>query len=103
MLKVASQRNGPPYWAVTAGPKSHSPAPTADPATSTPGPISSAQWRRSDAGGGINSPTCQGMMDLAVAVTSPAAGSIDSFVSGAIVQAITPAMALFRAGISSVL
>ena len=32
MLIVASHRNVPPNWAETAGPNSHSPAPTEEPA-----------------------------------------------------------------------
>src|SRR3954469_20621453 len=59
-MSVASQRNVPPYCAVTAGPKSHSPAPIAEPATTTPGPINLASCRHPNLGGGISSPTCHG-------------------------------------------
>ncbi len=70
----------PPYWAVTAGPKSHSPAPIAEPATRTPGPISSAECRQSNPGGGIRSPTCQGAIDPSGAATTSVAGEIDMVV-----------------------
>src|SRR5262245_792008 len=70
MLNVANQRNVPPYWAVTAGPKSHSPAPTAEPATKIPGPISSGLCRQPNRGGGGKSPTCQGASGPSRAVTT---------------------------------
>ncbi len=104
MLNVASQRNVPPYWAVTAGPKSHSPAPTAEPATRTPGPIrlgpvSPIELRRrdqvADLPGHDRPPPARRLLRWPVEL--PVLGI------GAIVQAITPAMALFRAGINSLL
>src|SRR5437868_5226217 len=76
MLSVASQRNVPPYCAVTAGPNSHSPAPTADPATTTPGPISSAAWRQPNVGGGISSPVSQGVIRPSRAATASAAAVV---------------------------
>ena len=43
MLIKASQSRAAPYWAVTAGPKSHSPEPMLVPASTIPGPINPTQ------------------------------------------------------------
>src|SRR5947209_18162852 len=81
MLNVASQRNVPPYWAVTAGPKSHSPAPTAEPATTTPGPISSGHRRQLNFGGAGKSPTCQGASGPSLAAATSVASDFVMLVS----------------------
>src|SRR5271170_7640087 len=59
MLMVASQRSVPPNWAVTAGPKSHSPAPTDEPASRIPGPSSAVNLRQEKTGGDSRVPTSQ--------------------------------------------
>ena len=56
MLRSASQSSAAPYWAVTAGPKSHSPEPMLVPASTTPGPINPTQIRQPPGGGVGRSP-----------------------------------------------
>src|SRR5262245_42922937 len=56
MLKPASHISVPPYLAVTVGPRSHSPPPTADAAITTPGPISASTFLHPNLGASINSP-----------------------------------------------
>src|SRR5262245_41116259 len=56
---VASHSRVPPYWADTAGPNSHSPEPTDDPASMMPGPSNRAQDFQDPPGGGGRSPTSQ--------------------------------------------
>jgi hypothetical protein len=60
MLSVASQRMVDPYGALTAGPNSHSPVPTAVPASSRPGLSSTSQFRTSIRGAAGNFPRFQG-------------------------------------------
>ena len=59
MLTSASQSSDAPYWAVTAGPKSHSPEPMLVPARTTPGPIRPTQSRQPPAGGAGRLPIVQ--------------------------------------------
>src|SRR5438094_702802 len=60
MLSVASQSSVAPYWAVTAGPVSHSPEPIEAPASNTPGPITLSHRRQPRPGGNGKSPTVYG-------------------------------------------
>ena len=57
---VASHSSVPPYWALTAGPNSHSPAPIATPAIRIPGPINVGSFFQSIDGGSGSSPTSHG-------------------------------------------
>ena len=66
MLIKASQSKAAPYWAVTAGPKSHSPEPMLVPARTIPGPISPTQSFQPGRGGSGRSPICQGGRYLSV-------------------------------------
>src|SRR5215208_4286413 len=76
MLRVASQSRLAPYWAVTAGPNSHSPDPMLVPARTIPGPIRPTQIRHPPAGGGGRWPTSHG--GRAPASTFGAGASADS-------------------------
>jgi hypothetical protein len=49
-----------PYWALTAGPNSHSPEPIEVPASTMPGPINPIHNRQPALGGNGNSPTVHG-------------------------------------------
>src|SRR2546422_5700026 len=60
MLRLAIHMTVPPYWAVTAGPNSHSPPPMLAPAIISPGPISAARLCHLDTGAGGSSPTSHG-------------------------------------------
>src|SRR6516164_2721325 len=59
MLSSASQSKAAPYWAVTAGPNSHSPEPMLVPARTTPGPIRPTQSRQPALGGAGRLPIVQ--------------------------------------------
>src|SRR4051812_4798208 len=75
MLASASHMMTPPYYAVTAGPMSHSPPPIAAPAIISPGP-SSATTPRLSVGGSGNSPCVQG--GIVPPASSPASSSTAS-------------------------
>src|SRR5688500_2864975 len=76
MLSVASQSRLAPYWAVTAGPNSHSPDATPAPARTIAGPTRPTQTRHPPAGGGGRWPTSHG--GRAPASTFGAGASVDS-------------------------
>src|SRR5581483_3120164 len=82
MLMVASHNSVPPYCAVTAGPKSHSPAPMAEPANNTPGPRIDRHDSSPRPGGGTSSSSCQSGIRPADTV---ATGSVDRDGSTAVV------------------
>src|SRR5262245_29322056 len=56
MLTVATQRSAPPYFAVTAGPASHSPPPIAEAPITRPGPSIARMFRQVKTGASISSP-----------------------------------------------
>src|SRR5436190_4250877 len=56
MLRPASHISAPPYFAVTVGPRSHSPAPMAEALITTPGPITARILRQPMRGASGSSP-----------------------------------------------
>src|SRR5687767_12367198 len=56
MLTVAIHSSDPPYLAVTAGPKSHSPPPIAEAPITRPGPSIASTFRQVKNGASISSP-----------------------------------------------
>ncbi len=56
MLTVATHSNAAPYFAVTAGPESHSPPPIADAPMTKPGPIIASRLCLVNLGASISSP-----------------------------------------------
>src|SRR5688500_15070768 len=59
MLSVATQSSEPPYFAVTAGPASHSPPPMADAPITSPGPSIVRIFLHLKTGASIHSPVSQ--------------------------------------------
>src|SRR6266487_2615897 len=59
MLTDASQSSVPPYWALIAGPKSHSPVPMEALANRIPGPMSEASPLQPNGGGAGRVPSFQ--------------------------------------------
>src|SRR5262245_21736702 len=80
ILSVASHKNVPPYWALTAGPNSHSPATIDAPASSRPGPSNPIHKRQPGAGASGNSPTPHGA-SIPALITGPTAGDTGSLLS----------------------
>src|SRR5712691_11409106 len=56
MLTVATHNRAAPYFAVTAGPDSHSPPPIADAPMTSPGPIMASQFFAAKMGASVSSP-----------------------------------------------
>lgn len=59
MLTVATHNSAAPYFAVTAGPDSHSPPPMAEAPITSPGPIIAIRLCFVNLGASINSPVVQ--------------------------------------------
>src|SRR5687767_3167201 len=75
MLISASHMIMPPYWAVTAGPISHSPPPIAAPAISSPGPRIPNNPFRSRGGSGSSPSVHAGIFPLPLANSSGGASA----------------------------